>query len=85
MKIQHVTAEQKDVIYRGIKVENFYRCFVIGIVILQLAWFFIPWGFAYDENSIKAIYWLGYSSVFESKSIVIISYIFLLVYTLSRV
>ncbi len=60
-----------------------YKTLVISLIFLQLAWFFMPWGFAYDEHSINAFYWLGYGSFFETETITTMNYFVLTSYTLS--
>lgn len=50
-----------------------YRTIVVFLVLLQLVWFFTPWGFAYQNGADSALYWLGFNGVLSSKFVIKLS------------
>ncbi|MCW8194178.1 hypothetical protein F6455_05220 [Proteobacteria bacterium 005FR1] len=53
--------------------EKFYRTVLVGLILLQLAWFYIPWGFAYSHGAHAALVWVGANSILDGQTIVLIS------------
>ncbi len=51
--------------------EKFYKSLILFLILLQLLWFFIPWDFAYPDNSVNALMWLGTNSIIESHTFII--------------
>ena len=62
------------------RLEFFYRVIVVSVLILQAAWVFIPWDFAYDQSSKDALYWIGYGAHISPATIGNISIIFMVFY-----
>lgn len=58
----------------------FYRSIVLGLLVLQASWFFIPWGFAYENGAEAALSWLGANSLISHQVTIIISNIVTAIY-----
>ena len=60
----------------------FYRSTILAVLSMQILWFFVPWGFAYDENSLVTLTYLGSNAFVETgviiwtSNILTIGYIF---------
>lgn len=46
-----------------------FRIMIAALLAIQLAWYFIPWGFAYPGDSKLALYWLGKYAMLDVKII----------------
>lgn len=55
------------------KMEKIYRVIIVLQVLIQLAWFYIPWGFAYSNGADSALLWLGKNAYISDQIIIIIS------------
>ncbi len=60
--------------------EKFYRGILVILLLLQVLWFFTPWGSFYINDSNAALYWLGMNSLIDTHSIIIISNIVTVLY-----
>jgi hypothetical protein len=60
--------------------EKLYKFLIVALLLLQLLWFFLPWGFVYDEVSVRSLEWLGYGALIGREAIVNISNISLVLY-----
>lgn len=60
--------------------EWMYRSLVLLLLVLQLVWFFFPWGLGYDSESVSAMYWIGHDSIVSARVATILSYVFGFVY-----
>lgn len=47
-----------------------YRISLIFLLSVLLISYFLPWGFAYDNNSIAALRWLGANALVSEKEII---------------
>lgn len=65
--------------------ERLYRVVVAFLFIVQLVWFFGPWGLAYDQESIAALVWLGYGAILSEQTIGFISYVVVFLYSLAYI
>lgn len=46
-------------------VQHLYRTAVVGLLLANAAWFFIPWIEFYEKNSISVLFFLGKGAIFE--------------------
>ncbi len=53
-------------------IEKLYKTLILVLILIQLLWFFIPWQFAYPDESINALMWLGANSIIESRNFIVI-------------
>lgn len=52
--------------------DKFYRYIIILLIILQVTWFFVPWGFAYHDGAMESLVWLGANSLIGSRDFIIL-------------
>lgn len=60
--------------------EKYFRPLLVLQVTLQMAWFFIPWNFAYGERAGMALSWVGSNSILSETVIIYISNILTALY-----
>ncbi len=65
--------------------EKKYKILILGLLFLQLLWFFVPWGFAYGDGSQVALYLLGANAHFNENFIIFISNLITFLYILTYI